>query len=235
MEAMAKTPPFEGSKFDPGGVDTYLSGVLGAEDAALAAARRATAQAGMPSIEVSATQGRLLTLLALLVGARRILEIGTLGGYSTICLAQGLAAGGTVTTLEVSEAHAEVAHRNLAGAGLDGVVEVVVGPALDTLDGMIAAGTEPFDLVFIDADKANNPGYLDRSLDLTHPGALIVVDNVVRQGRVADPDCDAADVVGTRTMFDAMGRLRGEERLEVTALQTVGQKGWDGLALALVR
>jgi predicted O-methyltransferase YrrM len=208
-------------------VDAYVIDRLVEPDPVLAAALAASAAAGLPQIQVSAPQGKLLRLLARIAGARRILEIGTLGGYSTIWLARGLAPGGHLDTLEIDPRHAEVARTNLARAGLDGVVEVRVGPALDTLRGL----TGPYDLVFIDADKRGNPDYVRAALRLTRPGGLIVVDNVIRGGRVLDAASADPDVVGTRATFDL---LAGEPRLDATALQTVGGKGWDGFAIAVV-
>lgn len=208
-------------------VDDHLTAVLVGPDAALDAALAANRAAGLPPIDVSPTEGKLLHLLARLVGARRVLEIGTLGGYSTIWLARALPAGGRVVSLERDPRHAAVAADNLARAGLADVVEIVVGPAretLPTLDG-------PFDLVFVDADKPANPAYLAHAVRLSRPGTLIVVDNVVRGGRIADPaDTDPA-VVGSRAVLEA---LAAHPRLTATAVQTVGAKGHDGFALALV-
>ncbi|MGY0023675.1 O-methyltransferase [Streptomyces sp. cg35] len=215
-------------------VDVYLSGLLAPADEALAAALTDSEAAGLPSISVSATNGKLLHLIARIQGARRILEIGTLGGYSTIWLARALPADGTLVTLEYSPRHAEVARANIARAGLDKVVEVRVGAALDSLPQLAEEGGEggQFDLVFIDADKVNNPNYLDWAVRLTRPGSVIVVDNVVRQGRVADPGATEPDVTGTR---DALQFLADHPKLEATAIQTVGAKGYDGFALAYVR
>ena len=209
-------------------VDDYIRDRLIPADPALDAAQTAAAAAGLPAIEVSPTQGKLLQLLARIAGARRILEIGTLAGYSTIWLARGLAPGGRLVTLEADPHHAAVARSNLAAAGLADVVEVREGPALDSLPGLEG----PFDLVFIDADKRNNPNYLDWALRLSRPGTVIVCDNVVRRGRITDPENAEGDVTGTRALFD---RLAAEPRLDATALQTVGAKGWDGFVLAVVR
>ncbi|MGY0486807.1 O-methyltransferase [Streptomyces sp. WG-D5] len=211
-------------------VDAYLSGLLAPADEALAGALADSAAAGLPGINVSATNGKLLHLIARIRGARRILEIGTLGGYSTIWLARALPADGSLVTLEHSERHAEVARANLARADLDGLVEVRVGAALDSLPELAAEGAD-FDLVFIDADKVNNPRYLEWALRMTHPGSVIVVDNVVREGRVTDPDSTAPDVVGTRS---ALQLLADHPQLDATAIQTVGAKGYDGFALAYV-
>jgi predicted O-methyltransferase YrrM len=208
-------------------VDAYVTERLVGADPVLVAALADSAAAGLPPIQVSAPQGKFLQLLARITGARRILEIGTLGGYSTIWLARGLAPGGHLDTLEVDRAHAEVARTNLGRADLDGVVEVHLGPAIETLPTL----TGPYDLVFIDADKKSNPDYVRAALDLTRPGSVIVVDNVVRQGRIADPADTSADVVGTRATYDL---LAAEPRLDATALQTVGSKGYDGFAVALV-
>ncbi|MFO1208160.1 MAG: O-methyltransferase [Amaricoccus sp.] len=210
-------------------IDAWLAERLLPADPALDAALAANAASGLPSIDVSALQGRLLQLLARMAGARRILEIGTLGGYSTIWLARALPPDGRLVTLEREPAHAAVAMANLARAGLADRVEVRVGAALDLLPGV--AEIAPFDFVFIDADKGNNAEYLDWALRLARPGTAIVCDNVIRGGRIADDASDARDVVGTRRMFD---RLAAEPRLAATAIQTVGAKGWDGFALAVV-
>jgi predicted O-methyltransferase YrrM len=211
----------------PEAVDTFLSELVARDDEALIRARRASDEAGLPSIAVSAPHGKFLRVLARTLGARRILEIGTLGGYSTIWLAGGLAPGGRLVTLEYSPKHAEVARTNLARAGLAESVEVRVGPALETLPAL--AADEPFDLVFVDADKAPYAQYLDWAVRLTRPGGLVVADNVVRQGRVLDPGEDEA-VRGVRAYLEAMAY---DPRLEGTVLQTVGAKGWDGLAVAV--
>ena len=208
-------------------VDDLLTGVLVGPDAALDAALAANRAAGLPPIDVSPTEGKLLHLLARLVGARRILEIGTLGGYSTIWLARALAPGGRIVSLEREPGHAAVAADNLARAGLTAAVEIVVGPALDTLPTLDG----PFDLVFVDADKPSNPAYLAHAVRLARPGTLIVVDNVVRGGRVADPTDTEPAVVGSREVLKA---LAAHPRLTATAVQTVGAKGHDGFALALV-
>jgi predicted O-methyltransferase YrrM len=208
-------------------VDDYLGQALLPPDPALDAALTAGRAEGLPDIEVSPLQGRLLTVLATMIGARRILEIGTLGGYSAICLARALPPDGSLVTLEADAHHAEVARRNIAGAALTDRVEVISGRALDmlpTLEG-------PFDLVFIDADKPSNPDYLAWALRLSRPGTVIVCDNVVRQGRVADAASTDAAIVGTRRLFEA---IAAEPRLTATAIQTVGAKGWDGFAIAVV-
>ncbi|WP_445400741.1 O-methyltransferase [Streptomyces sp. LE64] len=212
-------------------VDDYFTSALAPADEALEAALRESDAAGLPQIAVAPNQGKLLQLLARMQGARRILEIGTLGGYSTIWLARALPADGRLITLEHQAAHAEVARRNLARAGLDGVVEVRVGPALDALPGLAAEGGAPFDFVFIDADKVNNPHYLDWAVRLTGPGSVIVCDNVVRDGAVTDADSTDPAVVGTRALVD---RVAAHPRLSATAVQTVGTKGYDGFLLARV-
>ncbi|MDX3640965.1 O-methyltransferase [Streptomyces sp. MB09-02B] len=212
-------------------VDAYFSTHLAPNDEALAAALRDNEAAGLPAIDVAANQGKFLHLLALIQGARRILEIGTLGGYSTIWLARALPADGRLISLEYSARHAEVACRNIARAGLDGLVEVRVGPALESLPKLTDENPEPFDLVFIDADKANNPHYVEWALKLTRAGSVIVVDNVVRGGRVADADSTEPDIRGTRAAIELIAR---HPRLTGTALQTVGSKGYDGFALARV-
>lgn len=211
-------------------VDRYLAGKLLGEDAALYAALRANAEEGLPAIDVSPVQGKLLHLLARAAGARRILEIGTLGGYSTIWLARALPDDGKVVTLEIEPHHAAVARANLDRAGLGKRVEIRVGPALDSLSAL--QGEDRFDFVFIDADKENNANYVRAAIGLARAGALIVVDNVVREGAVLDAGSDDPRVQGTRRLFDY---LSAEPRLDATAVQTVGSKKWDGLAVALVR
>ncbi|MEW2529434.1 O-methyltransferase [Streptomyces sp. NPDC047071] len=213
-------------------VDTYFTDLLVPEDEALAHARRAGDAAGLPPISVTPTQGKLLHLLARLVPAHRILEIGTLAAYSTIWLARALPDDGRLITLEFAPAHAAVARANLAHAGLNKVAEVRTGPALDSLAALHAEGTAPFDLVFIDADKANNARYLEWSLKLTRPGGLIVLDNVVRSGGVADAASDDPATLGTR---EALELIASHPDLDGTAVQTVGAKGYDGFALARVR
>ncbi|MFB7515324.1 O-methyltransferase [Streptomyces sp. NPDC056144] len=212
-------------------VDDYLTGLLAPPDEALTAALAASAAAGLPEIAVAPNQGKLLHLLAATQGARSILEIGTLGGYSTIWLARALPADGRLVTLEYDPAHADVARANIARAGLEKTVEVRTGAALDTLPLLEAEGAGPFDLVFVDADKANNPHYVTWALKLTRPGSLIIVDNVVRNGRVATEHPDDPGITGTREMLELVAR---EPRLDATAFQTVGSKGYDGLLLARV-
>lgn len=211
--------------------DGYLAGALLPADPVLEAALADSAAAGLPDIAVSPLQGRFLNLLARLAQARRILEVGTLGGYSSIWLGRALPPDGRLVSLEIDPRHAEVARANLSRAGLADRAEVRVGPALASLGLLASERAEPFDMVFVDADKENNPGYLEAALRLTRRGALIVVDNVVRGGRVRDAGSADPGVVGTRRLLEAAG---AEPRLDATALQTVGLKGWDGLFLALV-
>jgi predicted O-methyltransferase YrrM len=212
-------------------VDRYINEKLVPADAALTATMEANAAAGLPSIDVAPNQGKLLHLLALPMGARRILEVGTLGGYSTIWLARALPEGGRLITLEVEPKHAEVARKNIARAGFAGVVEVRLGAAAESLAQLHAEGAEPFDLIFIDADKQNIPMYLDWALKLARRGTLIITDNVVREGAIVDAESTDAAVQGVRTMFDTMA---AEPRLSATAIQTVGSKGYDGFAMAVV-
>lgn len=211
-------------------VDDYFAQIV-QQDEALAAALAATKAAGLPAIEVSPAHGKMLHLLARIAGARKALEIGALGGYSTIWIARALPAAGRLVTLEAVEEHAAVARANIARAGVADKVEVRVGAALDSLPKIDAEGLGPFDFVFIDADKENNANYLAWALRLSRPGTTIVVDNVVRGGRILDAASRDSDVVGVRKMFDMM---KAERRLTATAVQTVGAKGWDGFALAVV-
>jgi len=210
-------------------VDRYISDLLVPSDPVLDAALEASAAAGLPTIQVSPTQGKLLHILARSLGARKILEIGTLGGYSTIWMARALPAGGRLITLEYSPKHAEVARANIARAGLASVVEVRVGRALDTLPQIAAEG--PFDLIFIDADKEGYPDYLPWAMKLSRPGSVIIGDNVVRKGAVIDAVSSDADVQGVRRFYEL---LAAEPRVSSTAIQTVGSKGYDGFAIALV-
>ena len=212
-------------------VDAYFESKLLPIDAVLEECLRASAAAGLPNIQVSPIQGRFLHLAAKLSGARRILEIGTLGGYSTIWLARALPEDGQLVTLEIDPKHAEVARANVARAGLSQKVEIRVGPALDTLPELEAEKRGPFDLFFLDADRPNNRAYLDWVLRLGHPGSLLVVDNVVRRGEVADPSSLDPSVRGVREMVDA---LAAEGRVRATAVQTVGKKGYDGFLLARI-
>ena len=212
-------------------VDRYITEKLVPSDAALVAALEANAAAGLPSIDVAPNQGKLLHLLALTKGARRILEIGTLGGYSTIWLARALPASGHLITLEVEPTHAQVARKNLERAGFSDVVEVRLGPAAESLAQLHAEGVEPFDLIFIDADKRSISVYLDWALKLARRGTLIIMDNVVREGAIVDAENTDPAVQGVRTMFD---RMAAEPRLSATVIQTVGTKGYDGFAMAVV-
>ena len=212
-------------------VDRYFADELKLSDAALDAALAANKAAELPAIDVTPNQGKLLQIFAQLAEAKRILEIGTLGGYSTIWLARALPAGGRLITLEFNPKHAEIARSNIARAGLSKIVEIRVGAALDTLPKLEAEMKEPFDLIFIDADKPNNSAYLRWALKLSRPGTLIIVDNVVRDGAVIDANSSDKDVQGARQLFES---LASEPPLNSTALQTVGTKGYDGFALALV-
>lgn len=213
-------------------VDGYLQAQLAEEDEALTAALRSSREAGLPPISVSALQGKFLHVLARLVGARRVLEVGSLGGYSAIWMGRALPPAGQLLSLEIEPRHAEVARANVARAGLSEKVEVRLGAALDLLPAVAQEmGDGSFDLAFIDADKSNNAAYFAWALRLVRPGGAIVVDNVVRQGRIVDDDCDDADVVGTRRLFDAMAAAPG---VSASVLQTVGAKGYDGLAVAIV-
>ena len=213
-------------------VERWLDAHLIAPDPTLDAVLAANAAAGLPAHDVSPSQGKLLHLLARIAGARAVLEIGTLGAYSTIWLARALPADGVVVTLEADARHAEVARANLARAGVASRVELRVGAALETLPLLAAERRTPFDLVFIDADKRSNVAYLDWALRLARPGAAIVVDNVVRDGAVLDASSADESVRGVRALAE---RLADEPRIDATALQTVGGKGWDGFVLALVR
>lgn len=214
-----------------GEVDRYVGGLLAPEDDALRAALEASHAAGLPTIQITATQGMLLHLIARMIGARTILEIGTLGGYSTIWMARALPPGGRLVSLELNPKHAEVARANVARAGLDPVVEIRVGPALDTLRTLAAEKRGPFDLVFVDADKETIPEYLERALALTRTGSVIVVDNVVRDGKVLDASGADPSVRGVRRGFEL---LAANPRVAATVVQTVGAKGYDGFAIARV-
>ncbi|BCO44083.1 O-methyltransferase [Mycobacterium paraintracellulare] len=212
----------------PHDVDAFLDSTVVGDDPSLTAALEASNAAGLPPIAVSVQQGKFLSLLAGAIGARRILEIGTLGGFSTIWLARGAGPQGRVVTLEYEPKHAEVARGNLKRAGVDDRVEVIVGAALDTLPTV----TGPFDLIFIDADKENNLAYVEWAVRLARPGAVVVVDNVIRDGQILRPDSDDARVRATRETLHAMGE---HLRLDTAVIQTVGAKHWDGFALALVQ
>jgi predicted O-methyltransferase YrrM len=212
-------------------VDRYYVDLLIPADPALTAALEASSAAGLPTIQVAPNQGKLLQILALMLGARSILEIGTLGAYSTIWLARALPGDGRLITLEANPRHAEVARANIENAGLADVVDLRLGPALDTLPELAAEGHGPFDLIFIDADKPRNPEYFGWALKLSRRGSLIVVDNVVRGGAVIDPANDDPRVQGSRRLAEM---LANEPRVTATAIQTVGSKGYDGFVLALV-
>lgn len=213
---------------DPVAVDALFGELLHTEDDALRVARESAVAESMPAIEVSAQHGRLLQLLTQIAGARRVLEIGTLAGYSTICLARGVGPDGRVITLEFDPRHAEVARKNLDRAQVGDRVEVIVGAALDSLPTLQG----PFDLFFIDADKENNIAYVEWAVRLAAPGAVIVVDNVTRMGRVLEPEPSDTQARAVRGMLEMMGR---HPRLDAAAIQTVGTKGWDGFAVALVK
>jgi len=212
-------------------VDAYLEEKLLPADPVLEEALRSSAAAGLPNIQVSPTQGKLLYLLAKALGARRVLEIGALGGYSTIWLARALPKDGRLVTLEVEAKHAEVASANIARAGLQDRVEIRLGRALETLPKILAEKRGPFDLFFLDADKANTRAYFEWTLKLSRPGSLIVVDNVVRRGELADASSPSPDVLGMREFLDA---LASDSRVSATGIQTVGRKGYDGFVLARV-
>ena len=212
-------------------VDAYLEPPLLGSDPVLEETLRSSAAAGLPSIQVSPTQGKLLYLLAKAIGARRILEVGTLGGYSSTWLGRALPPDGKLVTFELSPKHAEVARANLTRAGLSKKVEVRVGPALDNLPKFHAEHPAPFDLVFLDADKPNTRAYFEWALRFTRPGSLIVVDNVVRQGELANA---SSDDPSARAMRDLVKYLGSERRVSATGIQTVGRKGYDGFILAIV-
>jgi len=211
-------------------VDDYIAGKLLSADDALATTLANNAEQGLPPIDVSATQGKMLFLLAQMAGAKRILEVGTLGGYSTIWLARALPDGGSLVTLELEAHHAQVAQTNLETAGLADKVDIRVGPATEGLAAM--TDETPFDFVFIDADKQSNSHYVAEAIRLGRPGTTIIVDNVVREGGVIDAESDDERIVGTRALFDM---LSDNPRLDATTIQTVGAKGWDGFVLARVR
>ena len=212
-------------------LDELFNRVLHTEDDALTSAREAGTAAGMPAIEVSAQHGKLLFIVATAMRATRVLEIGTLAGYSTIQLARAVGPGGQVVTLEYEPKHAEVARENLARAGVDDRVEVIVGAALDTLPTLAGRG-ESYDLIFIDADKENNIAYVEWAIKLAAPGSIIVVDNIARFGRVLDP---APDDLQARAVNDMLEMMGANPRLDASAIQTVGTKGWDGFAVAIVK
>lgn len=212
-------------------VDNYIATLFNAEDAALNHTEAAIESAGIPSISVSPNQGKFLQLLARLCNAKKILEIGTLGGYSTIWMARALPKDGQLVTLELEQQHAAVAQRNIAAAGLDGLVDIRVGKAIDLLPELAAAGEGPFDMIFIDADKPPYTEYFEWALKLSRPGTLIVADNVIRDGKVLDPDCTDPMVSGAQRFNRA---LAAHPAVTATILQTVGSKEHDGMALAVV-
>ncbi|BAX90543.1 O-methyltransferase [Mycobacterium shigaense] len=222
VDGMSQTPT-------PQDVDAFLDSTTIGDDPALAAALEDSDAAGLPHIAVSAQQGKFLSLLAGAIQARRILEIGTLGGFSTIWLARGVGPQGRVVTLEYEPKHAEVARANLRRAGVADRVEVVVGAALDTLPAVTGG---PFDLIFVDADKENYPAYLDWAVKLARPGSVIVLDNVIRDGQILTPEHADERVRATRRTLELMGE---HPRLDTAVIQTVGAKHWDGFALATVK
>ncbi len=212
-------------------VDSFVNDTLLRSDPTLDAAARASAASGLPPIAVSASQGKLLHLLAAAIQARRVLEIGTLGGYSTIWLARALGPAGRLITLEVNPTYGEVARANIEHAGLGDIVELRLGAALDTLPQLAAENPDPFDLIFIDADKQRSPDYFTWALALSRPGSMIITDNVIRSGALIDPASDDPAVEGSRRLHEM---LAGEPRVSATTIQTVGSKGYDGFTLALV-
>jgi predicted O-methyltransferase YrrM len=212
-------------------VDSYFGDLLAPGDAALASMLEANARAGLPAHDVSRVQGKFLDLLVRLSGARRVLEIGALGGYSTIWLARALPVGGRIVTLEANPRHAKIALANIEHAGVSHLVDLRVGPAIETLPLLEAEGGGPFDFIFIDADKPSNPDYLAWALSLSRPGSVIVADNVVREGKVIDAASADPNVRGVRRFTEL---IAAEPRLSATALQTVGAKGYDGFVLAIV-
>jgi predicted O-methyltransferase YrrM len=212
-------------------VDQYIVDALFDEDEALSAAVKASDDAGLPSIQVTAPQGRFIALLARIRGAKRILEIGTLGGYSTIWLARAMPGDGRLITMEIDPKHARVAAQNLQRAGVAGKVDLRVGDARELLVELERENQAPFDLFFIDADKPGNPVYFEAAMRMSRPGSVILVDNVVRDGKVADPSSTDASVQGVRRLNEIMA---ANPRIEATVIQTVGVKGYDGLAIALV-
>jgi len=214
-----------------GRVDEYIVDKLVQEDASLEAALAANAAVGLPAMDVSAAQGKFLNLMVRITGAKRVLELGTLCGYSTIWMAKALPADGQLVTLEYDPRHATVARQNIDNAGVGDKVTIHVGAAVETLPLVAAQYPEPFDFIFIDADKPSNPIYLDWAIKLSRPGTVIILDNVIRDGKVLDPGSADPRIIGTRAAYDIIG---AHPRLQATALQTVGAKGWDGFAIMLV-
>lgn len=212
-------------------VDDYINSLLVPSDPVLDAALASSTAANLPAIQVSPPQGKMLHMLARLIGARNVLEIGTLGGYSTIWLARALPPAGRVLTLEANPKHTDVARANFARAGLTNVIELRLGKALDLLPDVAAEGRGPFDLIFIDANKSNMPEYFDWSVKLSRRGSVIVADNVIRHGDVLDATSDDADIQGVRRFTE---RVAADSRVSATAIQTVGSKGYDGFALIIV-
>jgi predicted O-methyltransferase YrrM len=213
-------------------VDRYFGELLAPEDEALAACMKANREAGLPSIDVPAMLGKFLELMVRISGARSVLEIGTLGAYSTIWLARALPAGGQVITLEIDARNAAIARKNLERAGVLDRVDITIGPALDSMKALYEGAAEPFDLIFIDADKKSLPEYLEWSVKLSRPGTVIIADNVVRDGKVLDANTSDADIQGVRHMTEMMA---ANPRLSATAIPTVGARGYDGFAVALVK
>lgn len=213
-------------------VDDYLATTLLPRDSVFDKVIQNSRAAGLPEIQVTPVQGRMLQILAMSVGARRILEVGTLGGYSTIWLARGLPAGGRLVTLELNPEHARVAQSNISLAGLSDRVELRVGPAIGALEAMTPSGDGPFDFAFIDADKESGAAYIEHAIRLSRPGTLIVLDNTVREGQIIDSKSPDARVHGTRRALELLGK---HPKLDATCIQTVGEKGYDGFALARVR
>ena len=213
-------------------VDTYFADLLAPTDSLLDGALAANHAAGLPAIDVTRNQGKFLQLLVQITQAKRVLEVGLLGGYSTMWMARGLPAGGGIISLERSQKHADVARANLTSAGLIDRVEIRVGPALETMPQLLQEGAGPFDLIFLDADKPNNANYLQWALKLARPGTVILVDNIVREGKVIDAESDDENVQGSRRAAEA---LAAEPRLNAVVMQTVGSKGYDGFAIAVAQ
>ncbi|MGF2616004.1 O-methyltransferase [Rossellomorea vietnamensis] len=213
-------------------VDEYFSEKLQSKDTLMDLILQKNRDAGLPSIDVSPNQGKFLHLLVKLKGAKKILEIGTLGGYSTVWMAKALPEDGELLSLEFSEKHAAVANENIRSAGLENKVNILTGPAMDTLPTLKDKGYDHFDFIFIDADKSNNPYYFQWAMKLSRPGTVIIVDNVVRKGNIVEKDSEDPNITGTREMFDL---LSGDSRIDSTGIQTVGSKGYDGLLFGIVK